>query len=160
MYFPFAIRFFILSKNSSLALAPASESSHSFAYAASLLQAGKAFRYHLFFHSLYLYRPQAPLDLKKELKPLLQERDSHRLAYATIYYLLRQGSPFIPTSSRFLIERTKLRPEILMLSMGWHKTCFHRWPGILIRSHRQTIQPFIPLLFPAIVGMERPPDSA
>lgn len=53
MYFPFAIRFVILSKNSSLALAPASESSHSFAYAASLLQAGKAFRYHLFFHSCH-----------------------------------------------------------------------------------------------------------
>jgi len=73
-----------------------------------------------------------------------------------ILYIDRDPHSFLPPADSL----SKEPPEILMLSMGWHKTCFHRWPGILIRSHRQTLQPFIPLLFPAIVGMERPPDSA
>lgn len=52
MYFLFAIRLVIVSNNSDLALAPASELYHSFAYAASLLQAGKAFRYLIIFQFL------------------------------------------------------------------------------------------------------------
>lgn len=50
-----------------------------------------------------------------------------------------------------LISKGKGRnhSRIRISRMGWHKTCFHRWLGIRIRSHRQTIQPFILLLFPA-----------
>lgn len=64
MYFPFAIRLVIVSNNSDfdLALAPASESYHSFAYAASLLQAGKAFRYLIRFKFLSaLARSNSPI---------------------------------------------------------------------------------------------------
>jgi hypothetical protein len=112
MYKPFAIRLVIVSNNSDLALAPASESYHSFAYAASLLPAGKAFRYLIIFQFL----PALP-NLARSNSPILAHSPCSKMEVGT-------------RSPLFLMKRSLA----CMCSRGRKQPLWRDLPGIIQRD--------------------------